>query len=1072
MTHFIFGRAGSGKSTAIYDRAAKSLMSGKRAVLIVPEQQAVNAEQRMADLLSDSSGSPELSLEILNFKRLTNRIFREYGGLSYNYISDAGKALLMWRALTELSDELSEYGGKLDRSKVELMLSAISEFKTYRIAPSELDSSIEKLAPSPLRAKLSDLSLIYADYLSLTELLDDSDDDLTKAAKKLETHNFFAGCDLYLDSFNGFTPQEFELIRLAAASADSLTIALTIGEGTPFENINSTAERLKRLVGEFTEETLYGDLRHHSDSLKTLEANLWEPSAVSNIIPKDIRMLECPSCFAECEAVAEDICKRVRAGASYRDFAVTMRGADRYDGVIDLILEKYGIPCFFSRRTDLSEKPLVRLILSAYSIAVGGFAVTDVITYMKTGLTSLTVDEVSSLTRYAERWRIRGRRLWSEDFRLDPRGFSAEPSEDSALELFNINSARKKLMSPLSKFLNELAEAKTVKEHSTVLYSFLLSLEIPKQLEARANALLSEAPDEASELSQLWSAIVDSLDELVAVVSELEVDAEVYSKLLGIVFGSVDIGRIPAAVDTVVVGDAALLRANVKHIYVIGANEGIFPAAPGVGGIFTDADREALVTLGIELAGGGEYRTNDERFTFYRALTSSSESLTVTWSSAELSGRAMRPSFGALRIMKLFPGLKVEKYSERQLIDRLEGRPKLLEYAAEAIGTELEASMREYLADSPRLQRLNMPLTESDAALDKATAEIISGGDLRLTQARLDSYVLCRFSYFCKYVLKLEESRPIDFDSADIGTFIHHILEIFAARDDMNSAELDALVDEIVDEYIKKLRINDDPRLSHLFTKLRRTSKLLCKSIAEEFEQSRFSPAFFELPIGFSPDAAAKNTVAPLEIELSDGSKVCICGIADRVDTYDRDGKTFVRVIDYKTGAKDFSMEDIALGLDLQMLLYLFSIWKNGAKPGRIFPPESEVLPAGVLYFGANVPTITLDAELPPSTVEQMVTDKLSRRGLLLNDQDVLEAMEHELVGKYLPIKLKKDGSLKNTDALRSLEDFGSLLVSIEATIRDIGNEIKRGSISASPMKTKKHDACRFCPMKPVCRRI
>lgn len=1073
MVKFIFGRAGSGKSSRIYDLAAQSLISKRSTILIVPEQQAVNAESKMADLLEKRGASSlELNLEILNFKRLCNRVFRQYGGLSYNYISKAGRSLLMWKALSELNENLSEYGGKVDKSRVDLMLAAVSEFKAYRITPSALEHSMEQLDEnSSLSKKLSDISLIFADYVSLMSLsADDSADDLTKAAEKIEANGFFTGRDVYLDSFNGYTPQEFELIRLAAKQSANLTISLTIGEGTPFENLIDTANRLKRIAGEFEIEYLNENKRHSSPSLCTLEKELWSNSTATDIECDDIHLIECPNPFAECEAVAADIVKRVRLGASYRDFAVTMRGADRFDGIIDLILEKYGIPCFFSKRTLLAEKPLIRLIFSTYSILNSGFSTTDMITLLKTGLTELTADESALLIRYAERWKLRGRNLWCNEFKLNPNGWQTEMDVNL---LASINDARDKLIRPLDSFFKKAAAAKTVRDHAAALYSYLLELNIPSKLDIRAKAAESA---EAAELSQLWSVTIDSLDELVNVIADMNADSEIFVKLLSIVFDSVDIGRIPAAVDAVTVGDASLLRANAKHIYVIGANEGIFPAAPDSGGIFTDSDREKLNELGLMLAGGNEYRASDERFTFYRALTSASDSVTVTWSSADLSGKSMRPSLGTLRIKKLFPKLNIIKYDSLELKDRLEGRTKLIEYAAEAAGTPLGESLERYLAAdknlSMRLEKLKTPLCESDAELQKSTSELIASGDLALTQARLDSYVLCKFSYFCKYILKLEESDPIDFDSADIGSFIHHILEMFVSGADLKNVDVDAIVDEIVDEYMQKLAgQNEDMRLSHLFTKLRRSSKLLCKNIADEFSQSGFVPSFYELPIKFKTPGT--ESVDPLEVDLGDGTRACIYGIADRVDTYHKDGKLYVRVVDYKTGSKDFSMEDISLGLNLQMLLYLFSLWKNGKNPDSALAEvagDDEILPAGVLYFSANVPTITLDAEISPAEVEQKVAEKLSRKGLLLDDNDVLSAMERELGGHYLPVKTKKDGTFYKTDALKTLEDFGSLLHSIESTIREIGIEMKRGKMDAKPMKTKKHDACKYCKMKPVCR--
>src|SRR5699024_6260856 len=150
---------------------------------------------------------------------------------------------------------------------------------------------------------------------------------------------------------------------------------------------------------------------------------------------------------------------------------------------------------------------------------------------------------------------------------------------------------------------------------------------------------------------------------------------------------------------------------------------------------------------------------------------------------------------------------------------------------------------------------------------------------------------------------------------------------------------------------------DSDSRLGHLFFKLRRTSKLLCRNIADEFAQSEFEPAFFELPIRFG-DGEGK-AVEPLEVKLSDGTSAYICGVADRVDLYRHNGKLYVRVIDYKTGSKEFSLDDIAMGLNLQMLLYLFSLWKNGSRKGGALDAiaqDSEVLPAGVLYFSATPP--------------------------------------------------------------------------------------------------------------------
>ncbi len=1099
MINFIYGRAGSGKTTRICDLAAKSVADGKRVFLLVPEQMALDTEKRMTVLLENS---PSLSLEILNFRRLCNHIFREVGGLSYSYITKSGQMLLMWRTLTELAPMLKTIPSP-DRNYAERMLSVIAELKTYCISPALLELGAKKLGDdeksSKLRDKLLDVSLIYAAYVNLSkELGDDADDDLTNAAKALSENNLFADADIFLDAFWGFTPQQFAIIGELFRQADNVTVSLCL-DGTPdkpgdglFENQHSTAAHLLKLAkdshAEISESVLAENHRAKNAGLCFLEKNLWsldlKKSDVYSGNSENIKMVECQSLFAECEAVATDILKKVREGASWRDFTVVTRGLDRYDGILDVILEKYGIPHFISIRNDIKTHPIIKLILTSLSLYTSNFECEDMISYIKTGLCGLSPNEVSALENYITLWSIRGRSRVSEDFTMNPAGYTAKFTEDSQLTLDSINELRVRVVTPILDFHEKLRECKTTADFAATLYAFLVTLNIPETLQKIADAERETAPEIAKETEQLWSVIIDAIDEIVLVMPDVKITIEVFSELLKIIFDETDIGKIPAAIDSVVCGDASLLRADSKHIYIIGANDGIFPAAPSSIGFFSDREGEILSEFGIELAPGGEYQAADERFLFYRAVASASDSLTVIWSSSDLSGHGMKQSLGVARIKKLFPDIKPISYADIPIEERLEGRNNLLEFIAETDGTPLGAALREYAMQdgelSGRLDKLALPLCDDKEQLDNETAASLFGGDLAMTQSRLETFVLCKFSYFCKYVLKLEEKKSADFNPADIGSFIHHILEKFVRLAEekgglstISDNELDTLLDEIVSDYITRIcRLEDKlsgSRMAHLFAKLKRSSRLLCKNLIAEFSESQFSPKLFEAPIGIKRDD--EKFIEPLKIALDDESSTYIYGIADRVDIYEKDDKFYVRVVDYKTGSKEFSTEELKLGLNMQMLLYLFSIWKNGKKPnsGLSIPVNSEILPAGVLYFSAGVPTVTLDHEISSEEVESMVSGKLSRRGLLLDDREVLDAMENGLSGKHIPVKQKKDGTLSGS--LASLEDFKVLLTDMEDTIKRIGKEMKSGNAEAMPLCDKKHDGCVFCPMKPVCRK-
>lgn len=1096
LIKFICGRAGSGKSAQICRQAAASIQFDKPVFLIVPEQMAVETEEKMANLLGNT---PSMNLEILNFKRLCNRIFREYGGLSYSYVTNSGKMLLMWRTLSELSGLLN-FRLKIDTATVSKMLSAVNEFKTYLISPSMLENAARKAEKNEKRELLSkrlfDLSLIYASYQNLVaETCDDASDDLTKAAELLETNSFFSGADVYFDSFLGFTPQEYKIIEKIIRTADNVSFSLCADlSDDMFENANSTYKYLSELCEKYKKEqktiTLEGNTRTLNPELLFLEKHLWsldltEEQAYKNDV-SSIAFFECSDLFEECEATAADILKKVQKGASWRDFAVVSRGIERYDGIFDVVFDKYNIPYHISKRTDIKTKPFIKLILTALSLKINNYRCSDVISYMKTGLCGLTPDEEMLIENYALLWNIRGKNRWTSDFKMNPDGYSAEFTDEAKQKLCEINSIRRRLIEPLEAFHSALDSSENTEGCCRALFEYSEAIGIRDKLSALAVKLQESSPDEAQEVYQIFRIFVDSLDEIVTVMGDLEPSIDAFYNLLQIVFDNTDIGKIPTTIDEVILGDASLMRTSAKNIYIIGANEGIFPFVPTDDGVFSDIERDYLKTIGLELSANCEGRAVDERFDFYRAVSSASESLTVVWSSSDLAGHMMKCSFGAARIMSLFPMAAIEKFSSSALDKGVLVKSCISELAAQTRGTALGDAIFRYCQKDKqlmhKLERLDLPLCEENTKLDEKTASEIFAGDLGLTQSRLDTYVLCHLSYFCKYILKLDEHKPAKFDAANIGSFVHHILEVFVSKAkekgafcDFSREELDNLVDEIISEYTAAILSSsskaDNGRLNHLFTKLKRSCRLLCKNISSEFSQSKFTPSFFELPIGFENENG--NKVKPYQITLSDGSFAYIYGIVDRVDTMEKDGKCYIRVVDYKTGTKEFSIDDIKMGLNTQLLLYLFSIWKNGviSKEDKNLYVGKEILPAGVLYFSASVPTVKAEDELPPEEVESRAEDGLTRQGILLCDEDVLTAMDSELSGKYIPVSRKTNGEFKNTEKLKSIEEFGELLRDVENTIKLIGDSIKSGDASAKPIRNKKHDACAYCEMKPVCRK-
>lgn len=1090
MTEFILGTAGSGKSTLISKRIANDLSCGKKVILLVPEQTAMNAEDAVCTE-TQNRNIPQTELEILNFKRLCNRVFREYGGIAYNSISGGAKALILWKALFSSAPVLKRYKSELEDAKrfIPLLLSEISEFKSYNITPAHLAEAAKEIKDEDisLSEKLSDLSVIFSqyEYFSKKDFSDPSD-DLTRLAQLLKKHNFFSGINLYIDSFSGFTPQEYTVLSYAFRQADQITVSLCLSsdkEEFAFDNVRKTFTELKKLASRVSEDIkitfLEKSFRFDSPALSFLEKNLWKigDSEVYDGNSDAVKTVVATGIYAEAEFVASDIASKIRRGALYRDFAVIARNIENYYGVIDAFFAQYDIPCHISVKAELCEKPLFKLVLSALNIKNNGWNTEDVVIFMKTGLSPITPDECDELEAYAYQWNIFGKRWYEDsDWFMNPNGYTDIMTEESLELLKRVNSIRKKIVLPLSKLFEAFDGSRTIKELCYALYDFLIDI--------GANLKISDTADDDE--IRIWNSFCGALDVLVNILPDIKADSVLFANLFTLVVNQTNVGNLPSVIDEVTVGSADKIRTNhVKHVYLLGVNEGIFPAACTENGLFTDNDKAMLETCGIILSPDSNLLSVNELYYFYTAACCASESVTVICSSSEISGKEQKPSAAFIRVREMFPDSEKISTEKLSLSDRIQNKNAAFALCTLASDTsEGKALRRIYSEDTeyaPLLASKRQPLITKDEKLDQKTAELLFNGDISLTQSRLDSYVMCAFGYECNYVLKLQPRERYEFRASDTGNLVHRILERFfsAVTDkdgqikELSEEEKTRLVDDIIDDYItgifgedKTKRISE--RALQLFKRLRRSVMILINNLLDEFSQSEFIPRFFEMKI---TNGDLPNTVAPLDIPLPDGSRAYIYGIVDRVDICRRGENVYVRVVDYKTGNKEFSLYDISLGLNLQMLLYLFSIWKDRKGTFRkTLGVTGDILPAGVLYCTAKTSDVNVTPDTQEAEVLSAVSDTLKRKGVLINDEEILRLMERKLSGKYIPVTLKKDGSLSSSLSLETLEDFGKLMDNVCSTVSKLAYEIKSGEASAIPLKDIKHDGCRYCPHKAVCR--
>ena len=1061
------------------DRISLAVASGKRCYLIVPEQQTVTAEGEMCALLEPSSS---LCFEVTNFTRFANTAFRTLGGIGGEYCDSARKSLLMWRTLYELSPSLNMTRGRSDIGSgfVNRAMNAVNEIQGMGIDPNTLADIAKKKGElgARLADKLSDVSRIYSLYKKmLGERYSDTDEDCNILSSILEKDSsFVSGCDIFIDGFTSFTEPQYKLLRQLIRYADTtvtLTLPKAYRDSSEYFEVRDTERRLikladglgadKRLVKPDApsqdRETVIGqicDLLFRSYG--TLDAEQAERASHA------IRIFEGETPFDECDFIAADIKRRVMGGARYSDFAIIARHASEYLGILDTSLFKTDIPHFVSKSKDIESFEAIKLIYTAYAVIRSGFRLEDVMTYAKCGLTGLSRDEVDIFELYCDKWSISGAKFTSDEpWAMNPRGY-ADYTQSDMNKLDRLNSIRQRLIDPILKLRDDTSGKRSIKEHASALFEFLSDLKLEEKLIRRASELAEagNAPP-AEENTRLFGLIVDSIDVVVEVLEDAVADRTAFINQLSVVFSSIGIGRIPANQDEVVIGSADMLRlVGKKHLYLIGVNAGEFPAGIKDNSYFTVKDRSRLYTLGVPVQSDLEMKNSRELYSFARAFTFATQTVTLLYAAKARDFKGQRPSSVIERIEKLTRGsVKRQAISNLPLERRLyspeiafEMRGQMNEDAFYEVRAALIASGHRQSFSVADGDTQNKELHLTDRSLG-----IVYKGDLYLSQTKIDKFVSCPMNYFCSYVLRLSTEESARFDKRSMGSFIHSILENFFKKlkkenkraDELTQEELRSITESSAEGFINSILGNGQSSANSKMAidRLCRVASPVVKSVCQELSGSSFTPIFFELPI----NRRDPNGPDPIVFSTRDGGCALIEGIVDRVDSFEHNGDVYVRVMDYKTGSAEVSIDKIKDGESLQMLLYLKAITEsNDFKAQLGASPEGRVIPAGVVYIGCDVKDAKIDRD-DESLAIKAIEENQTRDGMLLTDEASIGAMNPDFMPPDKPTKRYTE------------EGWEQISRTVEEVVLNLTERMKSGDASATQC-----NKCDYCGFAPICR--
>ncbi len=1070
-----------------------SLSCGRRAFLIVPEQQTLTREEEMCDTLEPSS---TLSFEVTNFTRFTNTAFRTLGGISGEYITSAKRSLVMWGVLTELSPLLTMTGGAkvISSGVVTKALSAIGEMQSLGIKPEDIETTEKMLGGTDtgLKSKMHDLSLIYSLYKSkLGEKYGDMTEDIAGLASKLyESPDYLKDTDVYIEGFTSFTEPQLTLIE-AMISLAPVTVSLAIPkagrDGFEFLEIRQTEERLIRIAGASSTDIKLLKLDAKSQSYNPVISEIadliWR---IDGKIDNDslqnsdiVRVFEAITPFDECDFIASDIKQRVMSGAKWRDFAIIARNTAAYSGILDSALEKAGVPHFVSEKKSILSFEAIKLICTAYSVIVGGFSGADVMTYAKCGLAGISREECDLFELYVSKWKIEGERftdgmLWN----MNPDGYT-EASESTAEKLIRINEIKEKLIAPLSALRDNVRAAKTVKEQADALVDFLLEIGLDKRLTERAGELARLGENEAAEQNlRLWQIICASLDTVVEILGATPADAESFFNQLLVVFTDTGIGSIPSYIDEVSIGQADMARlGGKKHVYLIGVNQGEFPLTVNDTSYFTDRDKLALAELGLSIAPDLEIKNARELYSFSRAFCVAEESVTLLYTKKTASLGAALPSEVIERIADVTGDAVTPRLiSEIPTEDKIYSPIRALEEMGKATPEGKEAIKRA-LSDTEYGELLKISegrLENDEVTVDSEALGIIIGKNLYLSQSKIDKYLRCPFKFFASSYLKLKETESAEINQLVVGNFIHAVLEGFFGRiigegrsaAELSESERTKLTEECAERYVKTALGGgyNSARTDVIISRVSRVAKPIVDGLCDEFANCRFTPAFCEMHI----DSYTKDTPSSVTYDTRDGKhKIIIDGYIDRVDTLKVGDDVYVRVVDYKTGIKKFSLSDIEKGENLQMLLYLKAIVETAEasfKERLGVRDDGKIIPAGIVYVKTSVADITVDRPSDELAVSE-VKSSFERLGASLDDEVSLSAMNPD----YIPVEKSRKGDVSPLTYTR--EEWDALGDQMREVILDVTDEITSGRVRVTDKGDKSpFSPCTDCQFKYLCR--
>lgn len=1023
-------------------------------ILLVPELISHDTERRVCLTAGDTASR---YAEVLSFTRLYRRVIDYTGCVAHACMDDGGRLIAMAAAARQLHSKLKAYAAVESRPEfLSGLVDAIDEFKRCCIASDDLLRASEN-TEGILAQKIEELSLLYEAYDAVcANGMRDPSDQMTWLLEELEASDFAQKHMFYIDGFPDFTRQHMAILEHIVCSCETVIISFNCDAPNSlhpaFEKAGETAGHLINFARRNNVPYQIEFVEQREDALKYLRNNIFQGELIHHKELDPVVFAQTfHSEYEECIAAAERVLQLIQTGARFKDIGIVCSDMNAYQNSLTMVFDRYHYPLYQSGTEEILDKTVIQTVLTAMEAALDGFEQRDVLRYLKSALSPIDPSDADTLENYVIMWNINGNR-WQTDWIHHPNGLDAPWTDEAEVELSRLNTLRKNLVDPLVELNHSFHKAVNVSQQVMALYNFFESICLAERLSVLAD-FFDETGDYRNSqiLDQLWQILLSALEQLNDVLGSTSWTGDSFTRLFRMLLSQYDVGTIPPAIDSVMFGPVSAMRCHeFKHLILLGAKEGVLPGYSGSKGILSDQERLAIRKLGIPLTGGDIDGVKAEFAEIYGVFAGAESTVSVFTSGA-------LHSFIYKRVCALIANeSNIDTSVGSAKTDMLDAAAFLSRTNAADVATYLDIADAYNVVSEKRDYRLG--------TLKSDTVKALYGHDLHLSASQVDKLADCRLSYFMHYGLRAKERKSITVDPAEFGTYVHDVLEN-TAREVMGLGGFHVVTLEKTLEISEKYSLEyiqnrfsqiDSHRVTYLYQRNTAELRLVVEELWKELNQSSFEPADFEVAFGSRSDLPTISIF---------GSKMnaFLRGFVDRVDTWNDGDRNYFRVVDYKTGRKDFDYCDIFNGYGLQMLLYLFALEDMGQQLIGDAP-----IPAGVQYFPARVPLISADSKLTSTEADAVRIKSMKRKGLLLSNERVLSAMEPDEHPMRLNYTRKKDGSISGD--LADGKQFRLLKLYISTLLGKMVDDIASGDVTANPYtRGSSHNACTFCPFGAVC---